>query len=492
MKTALEIAAAIRNSEKTVTETIQEHIALIEKANPTLNAVVETNYDAALAEAQNKDEALQNLTQQERKFLPPLFGVPFTCKEMISNAGMKSTMGSFHRKDQVMSLDATVVRRMKDAGALLLATTNVPEVGFWYECDNVLYGPTKNPYDHTRTSGGSSGGEGAIIGSGASPFGIGSDLGGSVRMPAAFCGVFGHKPSDRVVPLTGHYPLYPDNSEEMIGHKYPFTVIGPLARSAADLEVIFRLMVGPDEIDRNLKEDFSLQPVWTSFEDLKVYSLPSPVIHATTETEKDLSRTIELATRYLKEIGARAMPLPPRTFLRAAELWAARAWTIDGKVFSDYLADDNPLNYPVEIFRLLMGKRKYTLPSLLTGIVDRHMSDRSDLQSNLQALSELKKDLTDKLGKNGVLLMPVHPRKAPELNSTYLRPFDFAYTGIFNALGFPATSVPMGLSKEGLPLSLQVIASEDQDHLCLSVARALEKGFGGWKPPRGTEISENS
>jgi fatty acid amide hydrolase 2 len=483
MKTAREIASLIRNSEKTVTQTVEEHISQIEKVNPSINAVVETRYEKALMEAETKDKILAKMSSSERENLPPLFGVPFTCKEMIANQGMKSTLGSLHHKNRVMEKDATVVRRVKDAGAVLLGTTNVPEIGFWFECDNVVYGATKNPFDITRTSGGSSGGEGAIISTGASPFGLGSDLGGSIRLPAAFCGIFGHKPSDRVVPLTGHYPLDGKEAREITGSKYPFTVIGPLARSASDLELLFRLMIGPDETDQNIKSDFKLLPLVKNCESLKIYYLPSPVIHATTETESDLAQVIRHAARYFKEMGSQVEEENPRLFLRAMEFWSARIWSIDGKAFSELLGGGQNISYPKEFMHWLLRKRKYTLPSILTGLVEQHFTDRSQMEESLQGLMQLKKALSRKLGKDGVLLMPVHPRKAPELDSTYLRPFDFAYTGIINALGFPSTAVPMGMSADGLPLSLQVIAAEDQDHLCLSVAQLLETGFGGWRAP---------
>jgi fatty acid amide hydrolase 2 len=138
----------------------------------------------------------------------------------------------------------------------------------------------------------------------------------------------------------------------------------------------------------------------------------------------------------------------------------------------------------MEVLKLLIGKRQYTLPSLIVSFAEKFATDRSEFENQIRALGELKERLTKQLGPNGVLLMPVNPRKAPKLGATYTRPFDFAYTGIINALGFPSTAVPMGLSKEGLPLSLQVVAAENQDHLCLSMARLLETGFGGWKPSK--------
>jgi fatty acid amide hydrolase 2 len=164
----------------------------------------------------------------------------------------------------------------------------------------------------------------------------------------------------------------------------------------------------------------------------------------------------------------------------------ARVLTIEAKTFDELLGAGGSINYAKEMARLLIGKRKYTLPSLLMGALDQISKSKSELENNLLALAELKQFLTEKLGKNSVLLMPTHPRKPPLLNSTYTRPFDFIMTGIINALGFPATAVPMGLDKNGLPLSLQVVAAENQDHLCLSVAQMLELGFGGYKAPTRT------
>lgn len=481
--TALEIAAQIKRREKSVSQVVEEHISKIQSVNMDLNAVVETRYDQAREEAKAKDETLRKLNDEEISKLPPFYGVPFTCKEMFANAEMRCTMGSIHHRERVMNKNATVVDRMLSAGAILLGTTNVPEVGFWFECDNVVYGEAKNPFDLKRTCGGSSGGEGAIIGAGASPFGIGSDIGGSIRLPAAFCGIFGHKPSDRVVPLTGHYPVYQENASDIVGAKYPFTVVGPMARSAQDIEALFRLMIGPDGYDQNIKKDFKLQKLLKNAEDLRVFFLPAPVMHGISDTETDLSRTVTNAARYLKEMGATVEEAEPRTFLRAFDFWTARAWSIEAKAFTSYLANDNPLDYPRELMRLLTGRRQYTLPSLLMSYLDRHVSDRSELETNLKDLQKLKNFLTGKLGKNGVIIMPAHPRKAPLLKSTFTRPFDFAYTGVINALGFPSTAVPMGLSPDGLPLSLQVIAAEDQDHMCLSVAQMLELGFGGYQAP---------
>jgi fatty acid amide hydrolase 2 len=483
--TALEIASQIREQEKTVSQVVDEHIALIEKLNPQLNAVVETTFDEARKSADLKDQTLKQMSAAERRDLPPLFGVPFTCKEMISIQGRKSTLGSVHRRERVMDHNATVVERIENAGGILLGTTNIPELGFWFECDNVVYGKTSNPYDLSRTSGGSSGGEAAIISSGGSALGIGSDIGGSIRIPASFCGIFGHKASDRLVPLTGHSPLYPSNAHEIHDKNYSFTVLGPLARTAQDLELAFRLMVGPDNYDRQIKKDFLFRAPIERAEAIQVFFMPSPKIHGTSETDPEIQRTVQTAARYMKELGSSCEELNDRLFMRSFDLWTSRNESVpNDEDFVTYLSGGKPIEFGKELLKLALGKRNYTFPALITGVLASITDRTPQIESDLAELERIKIWLTEKLGSNGVLIMPVHPRKAPKHGGTYFRPFDFNYTAIFNALGFPATAVPMGISSDGLPLSVQVISSENHDHLCLSVARILEIGFGGWQNPK--------
>lgn len=476
---ASKITNKIRADEVSCTEVVKHFISRIEKTNPTINAVVEDRFAKAREQAKAQDQQLAKLSKEQRKELPPLFGVPCTIKEMISVEGMKSTLGSIHRREKIMSRDATVVERLKKAGANILGTTNVPEVGFWFESDNVVYGRTNNPFDPKRTSGGSSGGEGAILGAGGSVFGIGSDIGGSVRLPAAFCGVFGHKPSDRVIPFTGHVPIYHDNAALLPTAEYPFTVLGPMARHASDLDLLMKIVSGPDGFDKITKTDFKEKSMVTDASKIRVHYLPSPIIHGTTETEREISQSVIHAARYLKEMGSKTQELPEKIFLHGFDFWTGRAWSVENKNFPNYLTDGNKIHFAKEFLNLAIGRRNYTLPSLLTAFMDTYASDRSGKEDHLAGLARLKIQLEETLRHDGILIMPVHPRKAPKHNSTISRPFDFSYTGIFNALGFPATAVPMGLSADGLPLSVQVVAAEDQDHLCISVAQMLETGFGG-------------
>ena len=245
----VDLAKRIATKQVSPSEVLEVHIARIEKVNPQLNAMVEDDFARARKTAREQTETLMSGTGPTN--LPVFFGVPFTVKEMLSYKGMKRTGGSIHHRDSVMDWDATIVERMRHAGAIPMGTTNVPELGFWFETFNPVYGRTNNPYDVTRTCGGSSGGEGSLIGAGASPFGLGSDIGGSIRIPAFFCGVFGHKPSRYWLPLTGHFPYGREEfGDLLLKDKYPFTSIGPLSRRAADLNPLLQLMVGADAHDR--------------------------------------------------------------------------------------------------------------------------------------------------------------------------------------------------------------------------------------------------
>ena len=239
-RSALELAAAIRERKLTAREVVDAHIALIEERNAAVNALVATRFDAARAEADEADRLLGS--RRGRKDPPPLLGVPCTIKESFAVAGMPHTSGSVARRELVAERSATAVERLVAAGAIPLGVTNTSELTLWIESDNRVWGRTNSAYDPGRTAGGSSGGEGAAIGSGFAPFGLGTDIGGSIRLPAFFNGVFGHKPSGALVPHTGHYPFPNDRGSFLLGS-------GPLARRAEDLMPLLRTIAGPDGID---------------------------------------------------------------------------------------------------------------------------------------------------------------------------------------------------------------------------------------------------
>ncbi len=234
---AVALAKLIREGDLTSRQVVEAHIQRIEAVNPALNAVVADRFEAAREAATAADT--RRAQSKNPEALPPLLGVPCTVKEFIAVKGMPQTGGLWVRRERRAQHDAVVVQRIKAAGAIVLGVTNAPEGGLSPETFNLVHGRTKNPWNLDRTCGGSSGGEGAIIAAGGSPFGLGSDVGGSVRLPSAFCGIAGHKPTGRMVPNTGHWP-------RGSGMLDAYLAIGPMARHVSDLMPLLRIMAGPD------------------------------------------------------------------------------------------------------------------------------------------------------------------------------------------------------------------------------------------------------
>jgi len=265
--------------------------------------------------------------------------------------------------------------------------------------------------------------------------------------------------------------------------EYPFTVLGPMARKGSDLYPLMKLLIGPDGYDLSCNQNFKLKSKLTDFESLTIYTLTNPLIHGASQTQAPVSSAVLRCADYLKQFGAQIRPLEQKTFLKAFDLWKGRAKSIPGRHFPTYLSNGNAIDYGAEFFNLLRGRRKYTLPALLTAFLDELDSGNTDVPALMNELEKLNIQLKSLLKGNAVILMPVHPRTAPAHHSTLSRPFDFVYTGVFNALGYPASVAPIGFDDDGLPLSVQIVALPQQDHLCLSVMESLEIAFGGWKFP---------
>src|SRR5882757_9212922 len=229
-----EITASVRSKKLSPVEIVNAHLKRMEAMRPKLNAFVHIDADGARAQARGAEDAVLRAAA-----LGPLHGVPITIKSCIDVAGWSCPAGSLLRKDYVAPSDAPLVARLREAGAILLGNTNTPEFLMAYETDNLVSGKTSNPWDLSRSAGGSSGGEAAAIASGCSAGGVGSDGGGSIRVPAHFCGICGLKPTPGRIPATGHYP-------QSVGPFALLGVVGPMARTVADLKLMFEAMQGPD------------------------------------------------------------------------------------------------------------------------------------------------------------------------------------------------------------------------------------------------------
>lgn len=479
---ALDLAGKIARKEVSPIEVLETHIARIEQVNPALNAMVEKDFDRARELAEQQTSFLVNATEP----LPPFFGVPFTVKEMFAYEGMKRTGGSIHHRHDVMDWDATVVARMKKAGAIPMGTTNVPELGFWFESFNQIYGRTNNPYDLSRTCGGSSGGEGALLGAGATPLGLGSDIGGSIRMPAAFCGVFGHKPSRYLLPFTGHFPYSQEEVRNLEGGKYPYTSMGPMTRKASDLYPMMKILMGSDDVDPETLKKPRLDELTQEWAGRKVLICPSPLFHSARETDEDMAQVVRNCGKFFAEIGAEVEELDPRFFVRGTELWFAALKSAKVRdLYETLKGPHQKLSISKELLKLAIGKGDYTFPNLIVslGEIFDH-GKKTDFTQELMDLQKMKMELDKKMSEEGILLLPSHPRVAPKHRAPIFSPFDFIYAGFFTTTGHPATVAPMGLNADGLPLSIQIVARHMKDHLTISCAEFLETTFGGWQPPQ--------
>lgn len=469
------LAEMIRKGEATSLEVVEAHIARIRKVNPSINAMVKDRFDPARAEADKADE-LRRTTAAEK--LPPFHGVPCTIKECFTFTGMPTTSGLVSRRGNIASEDATGVRRLRAAGAIPLGVTNVPELCMWMETYNNIYGRTKNPYDRRRIAGGSSGGEGAVIGAGGSPFGLGSDIGGSIRMPAFFNGVFGHKPTGGMVPNTGHFPLPGEGA-------FRYLCTGPLARRAEDLMPLVRILAGPDGRDPSCTQPVLRDPSGVRMSDVTVLVVED---NGAVRVSKDLREAQRRCADALAERGAQVKKTKIEGLEKSFWIWGSMLSSAGGPTYSELLGNGRPIRPLVHLMKWCISRSPHTLPSIVLALLEKlpkYTPSRS--KKFVDRGRALKDELIGLIGPSGVMLYPPYSRPAPFHNRPLLKPFDWVYTAILNVMEFPVTQVPLGLNEEGVPLGVQVAAVPGNDHLTIAVALELERIFGGWVPPRTPE-----
>ncbi|MEZ4454631.1 MAG: amidase [Nannocystaceae bacterium] len=466
----LELNRMIRSRERSPVEVVEAHLARIEAVNPAINAVIAERFAAARAEAREAEARV--MSTRDPADLPPLLGIPFTAKEYIAAEGMPLTGGVWKRRHIRADRDATTIQRLRAAGAILVGITNVPEGGLWLETYNTVYGRTRNPWNLARTCGGSSGGDGAIVGAGGVPFALGADVGGSIRIPAAFCGTVGHKPTGRMVPNTGFWP-------ETRGELSAYLVCGPLGRRCADMMPILRVLAGPDGADEVVRPWTLGDPDAVDLSDVVVFPVEStggarirPVMRA----------AVADAARALADRGATIAELRAPAMKKAFMIWSSMMAAAEGPSYSEILGGDAPLKTFREMGKAMFGRSRHTFPALLvvaavsvTKLIPGRMNEMVALGHELQA------ELEDILGPRGVLLHPPYTRPAPRHYGPLLTPFDFVCTSLFNVLEFPSTTVPTGFDRKGLPVGVQVIGRRGNDHLTIAVAGAIEAATGGWR-----------
>ncbi|XP_055836819.1 fatty-acid amide hydrolase 2 [Episyrphus balteatus] len=468
-KSAVELAKLIRERKLKAHDVVKAYIDRMKEVNVSLNAVVDGPFMEALDEAKEIDEKIASGQLTEVDFTKkPFLGVPFTTKDSTSVKGKLHTLGLISRKNEKSLVDAECVRLMKEAGAIIIATSNVPEVNKWSESRNSLIGQTNNPYDTRRSAGGSSGGEAALIAACATGFGLGTDIGGSIRIPAFNCGIFGHKPTVGAINTKGCTFRTGKEKETMV-------VAGPMCRHATDLMPIFKVLVDPEmSTDLKLNEEVDVTK-------LRYFYIPSNDMPACNPVNREAQSLMFKLTRYFSDLTGEEVKQAslPGTEI-SGKLW--RYWmTREPADFNKLLGNGANLNPFVELFKKIMGKSEFTMAAIYSLIDGLLPAEKAPLME--EATTKCSEALAEMLGDDGVLFFHSSPRTAPFHYYPLVKMMDFAYFSIFNVLRVPATQVPMGLDSKGMPLGIQVVAAKNCDRLCLAVAEELEKEFGGWVAP---------
>lgn len=440
----VELAASIREGHTTSVAAVTAYLDRIAAVNPGLNAVVQLRREGALAEAAAADKVPKEKRGR-------LHGVPITIKDSLETAGLISTGGTKGRASFVPAEDATVVQRLRAAGAILMGKTNTPDLTLAFETNNLVYGRTNNPYDVTRTSGGSSGGAAAIIAAGGSPLDIGSDTGGSIRIPAHFCGIAGHKATSGRVPRTGHI-IGPNGPVESLTH------IGPLARRVDDLALALSIIAGPDNVDPHIVSAPLGDHRKVQLRGLRVAHFTK--LGSLTPTA-ETAAAVESALRIVEKGGAKLtqVSIPAADDIYA--IYSGLFWNDGGAMVS----------------RLL---EKYGTKE--SGLFDRIKAatteSSGDYTLRLERWDEWRASMLRLFADFDVMICPVYTGPAP-LHGTFSRP-SAAYTQIFDLTGWPSTVVRASTSPEGLPIGVQAVAHSWREDVSLGVARHLESAFPHW------------
>jgi Asp-tRNA(Asn)/Glu-tRNA(Gln) amidotransferase A subunit family amidase len=462
----IDMAEGVRARNVSPVELTDAHLSRIHELNPKLNAFVTVDDERARVQAKLAESAISSGTKSN--FIGPLHGVPISIKCSIDVTGLPCECGSVLRKGNVPSEDAPLAKRLRAAGAIILGNTNVPEFLMAYETDNLLYGRTTNPWDLSRTPGGSSGGEAAAIAAGCSAGGVGSDGGGSIRIPAHYTGICGLKPTPGRIPSTGHFP----------GSAGPFAqlgVVGPMARTVRDVRKLFEVMAGPDPGDP------ASAPVplrrWSEQEIRKLgvaYFADDGVTPVTSET----AAAVRTAVEALRSQGFHVTEWRPQNLDRVWQLW----WNLFGRAGQMAFAPaiegrESELSPILRAFRAEVAEA----PPLTA----------QDLLNTLLARDVLRGNFLAKMEEFPVLLCPVcavpafrHGEREWTVQGRkveYLKAM--SYSQWFNLLGNPAAVVPVGRSSEGLPIGVQIVGRPWEEEAVLAVAAKIQDACGGFRRP---------
>lgn len=516
----------------TAVKVCEAYAARIRQVQPIVNAVTQDRFKEALEEARAIDQLLaafranhkseSDFSPDEQEMLQsPLLGIPISIKESIMVKGMRNTCGLWHRREVRATEDAVVVRNIRRTGMIPLCTTNVPEgTLYWADCHNTVYGRSLNPYDLNRVTGASSGGEGALIASGGSLIGIGSDIGGSLRIPAHFCGINSHKPSPFLVSSQGNFPF-------IVEHRLRIFTLGPMTRYVSDLRPILKCLMSD--------KDNSKQDTYFKYQPTNIGRLRQEVMEKLEERSIDLSqvRIFYFNFNEQSQLSGKASVSVPKEYMESQEeilnhfktkfnchcehinldkyfkkaniIWQSllvgggaidREKEYNSKELQEAFGIENIY---LEVAKFLLGVSKHTKESLLSLSIGKIIpSDRAkafEICDKFEKLSkELKSDFEAQLGDLGVLIMPTLPAPAYEHHYSLAKTNDLRFTSIFNSLQVPVTHVTIRPDRKfKLPYGFSVVGKPYNDALTISVGEEIEaNGLGGWKEPNlvGLERTE--
>lgn len=484
-QSAEQLCTALDSGEVTSVQLTDEFIARIEQFDTAINAICVRDFDRARHAARDADQA------RARGARRALLGIPVTVKESYNIAGLPTTWGNPAHRNFIAAEDALAVTRIKAAGAVILGKTNVPFMLQDHQSFNAIYGTTNNPYDHDRSPGGSSGGSSAALAAGFGPLSLGSDIGGSLRVPAHYCGIYAHKPTFGIVATRGavppHVPALPTDGE--------LAVLGPMARTARDLTLLLDVMAGPDPLTRGLAYRFELPPArHQQLRDFRVLVVDEhPLIPTGAAVRAAISRVADALVAAGAEVQRRSPLLPDLT----------EAATVYIELLTSFAA----ANHPPQLYADLQNTAATLGPdergydtAWLRGSVLSHRD-----WVGADRLREVHREHWRRLFTHfDAVLCPITPTPAfPHDHTSTLEdrtididgtayPFgdQLTWPGLATMPGLPATAIPAGQTAEGLPVGVQLIGPMFEDRTTLRLAELLEDQIGGFRQPRESRTPE--
>jgi amidase len=452
--TVVQLADLIRRREVSSLEVVNACLTRIEYVNPKLNAVVMLIANDARAQARVADQMMAN-----NDAVGPLHGVPMTIKDSLDTAGVVTTAGTLGRKNFIPKEDATVVKRLKAAGAILLGKTNTPELTCAWETNNSVYGVTNNPWNPNLSCGGSSGGAGAIVAAGGVPFDIGSDTGGSIRLPSYFCGITGIKPTSGRVPRTGHII----GAE---GHLQALTTLGPLARSVEDLSLILAVIAGPDWRDASVVPMPLGDPAQVKVKGLRVAMHTDNGAYA---LHPDVAKVVKDTAKALESCGVLIESKRPVALDDVIKI-DADLYRADGSASLQRILDQSGTKEPSPLMLIALDQKAMTSGDMAAAI-ERWDAWRGRM---LQFLENYDAILCPPCA---FAELPHGASSVGDANSA------FSYTYAYNMTGWPAAVVRAGTSSTGQPIGVQIVGKPWREDVVLALARQVEQSLGGAHQP---------